>query len=81
MSLRRAIKGLCIRVTSGGGCGVLWDRFHIKRKKKCEYVFTAAVTAQGGGLNVITFIPNIFPILLHKKMGQGVQNKIHHIPP
>ena len=39
--------------------GYLWGRlwsalgpvsYSIKRKKNCEYLFTAAVTAQGGGI-------------------------------
>ena len=29
-------------------------------------------------MDVIIFIPNTFPILLHKKLGQGAQNKNHH---
>jgi hypothetical protein len=28
-------------------------------------------------LDVIMFIPNIFPTLLHKKLGWGTQNKNH----
>ena len=31
-------------------------------------------------LDVIMFIPNTFPILLHKNLGRGTQNKKYHIP-
>ena len=32
-------------------------------------------------MNVKTFFPNSFPILLHKNLGQGGSNKNHQTPP
>ena len=40
-------------------------------KKKCEYLFTPAVTSCGGGLSGKSFLSNSFPMPLHKKLGPG----------